>query len=108
MKSVVMNVIAVVLLTVATIGNVVAGGNTAQVAVIQHKGDMVAVHFEKAEKQVIDIKITNTQSNKVVFSESDKKHQLAIKKYDLSHLPAGTYTIAVKAGDKVFTQTVTL
>jgi len=111
MKNFAARLFAVALLSVATLGNVTfagGGGSATKVALIQHKGDVVALHFQKAEKEAITVRITNDRTKKVVFSDSDKKHQAAVKKYDLSNLPTGTYTVKVNAGGKVYVQTVTL
>ena len=52
--------------------------------------------------------MTNTQTKEIVFAESDKKHQRAVKKYDLSKLPTGTYEVTVKTSEKTYIQTVEL
>lgn len=108
MKSIIVKIVAIVATAVAiATSSYAAGGGDARkvkVELIQHKDNVVALHFQKPENQVIKIKIIDDATKKVVFSGSKKKHDLAIIKYDLSHLPKGVYTIEVTAAESVFTQ----
>lgn len=76
--------------------------------VIEHKNQIVAVHYATEEKGVVDIKITNTDINHIVHVEKEYHHQMAVKKYDLSYLPKGNYTIEITYGKEVVKKNIIL
>ena len=116
MRSIIVKIVAVVAAVVAIATSSYAteikggGGDTkkVQVELIQRDDHTVTLHFQKPEKQLIKMKITNTVTKEVVFTGFNKKHSLAIITYDLSHLPKGNYKIEVTAGEAVFTKSVEL
>ncbi|MGB0521543.1 MAG: DUF3244 domain-containing protein [Flammeovirgaceae bacterium] len=108
MKSMIIKVVAVVATVVAIASSSFAagGGDAAKVKVelFQRKGKVIALHFEKPDKEVIKIKIYDTTTNKVVFTGSKKKHDLGIIRYDMSRLPEGSYKIEVSSNNSVFSK----
>ena len=100
-----------ILAFIMLLGNVAFGhgngeaGKTLKVEVIERKDNIVAIHFQKPETTKVKIEITNS-NGKVVYTETVASYELAIKKYDLSELPTGKYTIEISGGKEVYTQFV--
>lgn len=112
MKNLATRLVALMLFALVSAVNVAHAGDgkekAVQLAVVQREGKVVAVHYKKAEKQAVKVKIQNTETNEIVFSDSDKKHEVKVIGYDLSQLPAGTYEITVTIGEKEVKKTVVL
>ena len=73
----------------------------------QRKGDLVAVHFMKLPGQKVTITIKD-ESGKTLYSESVKKYNQMIKKYDLNEFPAGEYKVEINNGSEKLIKKVTL
>lgn len=96
----VLNFLLIALFAVSV--NVAVAGNSPEgdasklkVEVIEHKNDIIAVHYSAEGKGAVSIEIMDADSDHIVYVEKEYRHQLAIKKYDLSHLPKGEYVVEV-------------
>jgi hypothetical protein len=97
--------VASFVLAIAIISNAFAGA--IRVEVIEHKNNHVAVHFEvPLETSKVKIKITNTKTRSVMFTETVAHHSKGIIKYDLSQLPSGIYTVEVSTTEETVAKVV--
>lgn len=94
----------------AAIAGVEPEGDVAKlkVEVIEHKKQMVAVHYAVQGKGAVSIKIMDADSEHIVYVEKEYRHQLAVKKYDLSYLPKGEYLVEVSYDGETFKKRILL
>ncbi|MGB0526109.1 MAG: DUF3244 domain-containing protein [Flammeovirgaceae bacterium] len=76
-----------------------------QAAINLHQDNTVAVHFMKPTDQKVTISIKD-QNGKIVHYEAVKKHDLVVKKYEMSTFPKGAYRVIVKNGDEVLEKSI--
>ena len=107
----VLNILAIILF----IGNLALAESPAKgkdakikVEVIEHKDDVVAVHYATSNKGTVVIRIKDLSNGEIVHSEWESNQMLAVKRYDLSHLPAGKYLVEVSFGKDVFKKKIQL
>jgi hypothetical protein len=103
MKTILMRILMAMLLAapVAFAGAVGNGGEgrVLQVEVIQHKNNLVAVHYSaESDSDRVKVRIVSMSSREVVYTEVISHQKMAVKRYDLSHLPAGQYLLEVING----------
>lgn len=109
MRTVVMNLVMTMALMVNTAwANEESKGDssTMQVEIVEHKNQIVAVHYATEVASRVKIKITNDDTNRIVYVNTQANYKLAIKKFDMSLLSPGKYLIEVSNGDAVVTKFV--
>ena len=110
MRTVVMNLV----MSMALMANVAWANNSEvqgdsssiQVEIVAHKNAMVAVHYSTVELSKVKIKITNDDTNQIVYVNTYDDHKLSIKRFDMSHLAPGKYLVEVSNGAEVVSKFV--
>lgn len=110
MRTVIMNLVMsmVLMVNVAWANNSEAKGDSSsiQVEIVAYKNAMVAVHYATTELSKVKIKITNDDTNHIVYVNTYDDHKLSIKKFDLSHLAPGKYLVEVSNGEEIVSKFV--
>ena len=78
-----------------------------QASIHKHKGNVVAVHFSKPTSQTVKITI-KSMDGKVLFKETVKQYDMAVKKYVLDKFPLGRYQVEIDNGSEVVKEVVIL
>ncbi len=76
-------------------------GKKLQCRIIEHKDNIIAIHYATSEQGIVKIKIVNEETDQTVYIDKVHKRSLAVKKYDLSHLPSGKYLVEVSYGSEI-------
>ena len=79
-------------------------GKNLQCRIIEHRNQVVAVHYATVSEGLVKIKILNEDTQQVVHIDRVRKRKMAVKKYDLSKLPEGKYMVEVAYGGEVATK----
>lgn len=79
-------------------------GKKLQCRIIEHQKNVVAIHYSTVAEGIVKIKIVNQATKQSVYIDKVRNRSLAVKKYDLSNLPAGKYLVEVSHENEVATK----
>ena len=80
---------------------------TYHAAINLHHNNVVAIQFTKPSDQRISITIKDA-NGKIIKFETLKKHNMMVKKYQLSQFPAGNYQVEIASGKDLLIKEITV
>lgn len=78
-----------------------------ETASIRFKDKKITISYLNATRQPIEVKITDS-NGQTVYKDHNSKQFNFQKRYDMSNLRAGIYTVTLKSGRDVYTEMLTL
>jgi len=76
-------------------------GKRLQCRIIEHKDNVIAIHYATTDEGIVKIKIVNEETDQTVYIDKVVNRSLAVKKYDLSYLPEGKYLVEVSYDSEI-------